>query len=168
MCVAECDPPCQQGEVCDYAQSPPVCVEDLCPNDFCSNGACCDDVTGECGSCPCEGVICPDGQVCDPDSGECILGSMGEGGGSSVASSGAGTGSAASSGAGTGANGEGAGDANGVWGLATGGGCACEAAGTTSRPDGTALVALGLAMAGLRRRRRQTATAARGGAEGSR
>ena len=171
VCVPSCDPPCQQGEVCDLSQTPPTCVTDLCPQDFCADGSCCDDITGECGACPCEGVICPDGQVCDADTGECILGSMGEGGGSSVASSAAATGSAAASGAGTGGgNGEGAADANGVWGLATGGGgCACEAAGTSSRPDGTALLALGLAVAGLRKKRRRLADrASKGAAEGSR
>ncbi|NUO48422.1 MAG: hypothetical protein HOV80_06155 [Polyangiaceae bacterium] len=147
MCVATCVPPCPDGEVCDISQVPPTCVTNLCPSDHCDNGACCDPLTGACGACPCEGVICPDGQVCEKD--ECII-PAGEGGGSPTSTTGSGTG--ANNGAG-GSTGEGAADANGVWGLATGGGgCSCNTTDTRS-DNGFVLAGLGLALVGLRRRR---------------
>ncbi len=160
VCADTCSPACPAGETCDEGQTPPVCVTDQCAADSCPNGGCCDPLTGQCGNCPCEGVICPADQKCVDD--ECVDDSMGQGGGSTTGSTtGAGGGSGTGSGVGGGAGGD---DERGVWGLATGGGgCACstESSGSSSGL-GLAAIAFGAAATFLRRRRRSPRAAARG------
>jgi MYXO-CTERM domain-containing protein len=150
-CVATCNPACPTGQVCDDTQNPPTCVDSQCATQFCDDGACCDPLTGQCGNCPCEGVVCPSMQHCVND--ECVDDSMGQGGGSTTGSTTGAGGGSSTSGAGGGAGGD---DERGVWGLATGGGgCACS---TESSGNGSQLglvaIGLGAAVSFLRRRRR--------------
>ena len=153
-CVPTCVPACPDGQACDLAQSPPVCVADQCDPNPCTDGKCCDPIAGCQDTCPCAGVVCPDGQECK--NGDCFEGQGGAGGGTTT-STGTGTGgdvtSSATTGAGTG--GAGGTPARGVWGLATGGGgCACEVGARGRAGDARyAAIALAAAAAVLRRRR---------------
>lgn len=146
-CVKDC-PMCANGEVCDYSQMPPACVANKC-NMPCANGSqCCDPITGQCGNCPCDGVVCPTDQVCMK--GECVPGSGGSGGtGGTGGSGGDGNTQASSSSSGGGIGG--AGD-TGIWGLPTGGGgCSCDL-GAKERTNGVACALAALALGILRKR----------------
>ncbi len=145
VCVDDCSPPCGSGQVCDLSQSPPVCVQNMCTPTSCTGTACCDPVTGACGTCPCEGIVCPTGTECKD--GQCRGQNDGGTGGSSSSSS---TSTSTSSGAGGGG-----GSDSSIWGLATGGGgCSCEVGvGAKDVAGGSSLVLFGL-VALLRRRRR--------------
>ena len=160
-CVATCSPACGVGEVCDEGKKPPTCVADACAGKPCADGACCDALTGACGTCPCEGVVCPAGQACQ--SGECArIGGAGGGGGHTGAGGGATTTTTGGHGGGvaTGpAAGPGGSEATkGAWGLATGGGgCSCEVGGGAARGEGAGLALTAIALAALRRSRRRSA-----------
>jgi hypothetical protein len=163
-CVASCDPACANGQACDLSQTPPACVQSKCDPNPCTDGSFCDPVTGQCGNDPCEGVLCPQDQTCSK--GDCHQG--GAGGGTSTSSTSTGSGgttasTGSSTGTGAGASGAGGDETKGVWGLATGGGgCACEAGGS-SESNGASrwlLVGLAVAIGGMRRRRRRTEAAA--------
>ena len=165
LCVPTCDPPCGLGKVCDDTQSPPTCVDNQCTAPTCPSGACCDPVSGACGSCPCEGVICPMGQKCQDD--QCITdaGTGGASSSSSATSTGSGTGLGGGDGTGVGGHGS-----NGVFGLATGGGaCTCDVTGKTSDQRGLGLAALAVgAVVSRLRRRKEKSRSARAGGEVSR
>ena len=158
-CKPKCSPDCPSGEYCDYTQDPPACATNQCADEFCPNGACCDPATGQCGACPCEGVLCPDQQVCQD--GECID-TTGEGGGGQGGGATTGTGTTTGAGGGgtttgTGANtGAGGEDVEqGVWGLATGGGgCSCEVQGASSDRSAPSLALAFFAALGARRKRK--------------
>ena len=147
-----CGQDCPDGQVCDGTE----CVDTKCDEDTCPNGSYCDPLTGQCGNEPCSGVVCPDGEDCED--GQCVEGSGGSGGaggagGSGGGTSGTGGGTAGTGGldGGTGGSAGGSGsdedEAQGNWGLATGGGgCACKAA-NSSRTGGIAgLLMLGMAL----------------------
>jgi hypothetical protein len=147
VCTPGCDPACPKGEVCDL--DGPKCVPNQClDGELCGNGSCCESITGQCGDCPCEGVICPQGQAC-------VDGECGEASDANSTSAGAGGGSAATSGTG-GASAQGGHTAGGEWRLPTGGGgCACRVAAPPQggrRVPGLAFCALALLW--IRRRRR--------------
>jgi len=166
-CVSWCDPPCEAGHACDPTTL--GCVADKCTAP-CADGSCCDPLTGECGNCPCEGVLCPDGQSCE--SGECVTGSGGTGGtDGGTGGTGGGTGGGGTGGSGTGGGTGGTGVTGGtggsavtadagppddrVWGLATGGGgCACRVGSASGKTDTKLLVLAGLAAALVWSRRR--------------
>jgi MYXO-CTERM domain-containing protein len=155
-----CGQDCQAGEVCNGTE----CVPSACDDDTCPNGSYCDPLTGDCGNEPCSGVRCPAGQDCED--GECVEGAGGTGGtggaggtggtagigGSGVTDGGTTDGSAGTGGGTTGPETD---EAEGNWGLATGGGgCACET-GVGSHRSGLAL-ALGLiGIAAFAQRRRK-------------
>jgi MYXO-CTERM domain-containing protein len=165
QCVATgCGEDCPDGQVCDGTD----CVPTACTEDTCPNGAYCDPLTGQCGNDPCAGVVCPAGEDCDD--GQCVEGSGGSGGtggtggtggfgggtgggtGGSTTDGGAGTDGSSGTGGATGPVDD---DAEGNWGLATGGGgCACET-GVGSRKSGLALVLGLLGFAALTQRRRK-------------
>jgi len=109
-CVPTCDPACSAAEVCDLSGASPMCVPNQCLDDPCTDGSCCDPVTGECGNCPCAGIICPDEQICSD--GQCEINTGGAGGGGTGATgTGAGNnGGGDAGGAGSGADGTGAKD----------------------------------------------------------
>ena len=161
-CQPSCDPPCGAGQVCDDAQTPPACVPDQCTSAPCTDGSCCDPATGQCGNCPCEGVLCPSGQQCAD--GECVdQGGTGGGGGASSTSSSGATSTSSSSGTGPGAGG--AGSDRSIWGLPTGGGgCACEVGAGAERRGADPrwlVVALALGLVRRRRHRRSSPSAIR-------
>jgi hypothetical protein len=150
LCVPTCDPPCPAGKTCDDTQIPPTCVDSLCTDMSCPVGGCCDPLTGQCGTCPCEGVICPDQQKCVND--QCVEDAMGTGGAGGTGGQGEGAGAQGANG--PGATGSGADGPNGVWGLATGGGgCQCDFRGSAP-PPGT-WITVGLVIFSLARRRRR-------------
>jgi len=175
-CQDWCNPPCDAGKVCD--PSTLTCVTDKCGDtNPCTDGSCCDPVTGQCGNCPCEGVLCPAGDRCE--AGECVNGGGGTGGAGGTGGTG-GTGGAGGTGGGGGTGGSGAagGGATGgggpgadagppdnrVWGLATGGGgCACRA-GTRSNTESKVVLLAGLAAVLVWTRRRSSERAGMGGA----
>ena len=88
----------------------------MCPSEFCADGSCCNPINGQCGDCPCSGVVCPGDQECK--GGECFHATGGGGAGGTGGAGGNTTGTTTTTGAGTGG---GAGDKGGG-GLATGGG----------------------------------------------
>ncbi|HRI70529.1 MAG TPA: MopE-related protein, partial [Polyangium sp.] len=162
VCVKDCTG-CTATQFCDYTQSPPACATSACSTMPCANGGCCNPTTGECGNCPCDGVICPMGQVCQ--NGDCVTGQGGSGGAGGAGGGGVGggqqTGSSSSS---SGVGGEaGAGD-SGIYGLPTGGGgCSCDLA-AKDRTNSFAWALAALAVGILRRR----TTSRRGAKEVSR
>ena len=156
-CVDGCATPCTSGTVCDLATK--KCVANKCVADGgavkCGNGGCCDPVTGDCGNCPCEGIVCPTGQKCD--NGQCIAGGTGGSGGSAGSAGNAGAagsggkqdGGVNDAGGAGGSPNDGGGGATedkqrGVIGLATGGGgCMCRTTGLST--GGAARFALAIA-----------------------
>jgi MYXO-CTERM domain-containing protein len=159
QCAPTCDPACPAGSYCDESTNPPTCTSDPCASVTCGGTTCCDHATGQCGNCPCDGVLCPGEQVCKD--GECVgdTGGGGSGGGSSS--------STTASSSGSGAAGPTTEDRH-VWGLATGGGgCSCRV-GDEPRGGESALgLAFGLALLGASRRvtRRRQRAAAEGRAQ---
>jgi MYXO-CTERM domain-containing protein len=152
-----CAQPCPAGEICHPGDGGGFCWPSNCGGDggtVCTQGLYCDPVTGQCGDDPCTAVHCPGAQVCK--AGECYwapeAGTDGGGGSGGSATDGGG-----GSGATDGGTKE---EPSGIWKLATGGGCACRAAGT--RSDGGWLAAGLLAAITALRRRRPRRT--RGGA----
>ncbi|EYF02009.1 Hypothetical protein CAP_7488 [Chondromyces apiculatus DSM 436] len=148
VCIDTCTPACDPGQACNTAQTPPTCTTCLgqCPS------GCCDPVTGQCGDCPCTGVVCPEGQTCSD--GSCFDTSSGPGTGGAGGTGGSGgSGTTSSS---TGTQGGVGGDEGGVWGLPTGGGgCSCEVGpGARSSNAWGAFAGLGLGLLLMRRRRR--------------
>jgi hypothetical protein len=160
QCVASCDPVCSASEVCDLAaQGGPTCVPNQCLVDGggnpCVDGACCGPVNGQCGDCPCDGVVCPAGQSCAD--GQCIGGGTGGAGGTGGGGVGGGTGGVAPGGSGPGGN-SGAGvPSDAVYRLSTGGGgclCATGPGGDTRSTGAPGWLALGgVILCGLRRRK---------------
>ncbi|MFO0588589.1 MAG: MopE-related protein [Polyangiaceae bacterium] len=148
-CKPTCSPACTDGKVCDTSQNPPVCVDSKCMSDKCADGSCCDPLTGNCGDCPCSGVVCPSGQECR--SGDCFTSGTGGGGGDTGGTGGT-TMTTTSSTTTTGTDTT----PKGGWGLATGGGgCSCRTTGDdTNERAGLVFAALAIAIGASRRRRR--------------
>jgi hypothetical protein len=157
QCVPGCDPACGDGQVCDLTATPPACVADQCTPNPCTDGSCCDPVTGQCGDCPCEGVVCPEGQECS--SGQCVPGSSTGGGGQGGQGGGGNAGGQGGSGnqGNSGTGGQGGAPQKGVFGLATGGGglfCSVSSVGGRAL-DASAAAGVLLAAAGFLARRRR-------------
>ena len=150
-CVANCNPSCAASEVCDLATA--TCVTNKCTAASpCSDGSCCDPLTGQCGNCPCEGVLCPAGDACE--NGECLPSGTGGTGGTGGAG-GSGASDAGPSTGGTGVKPDGGPPDNRVWGLATGGGgCACRVGSVSEAADAKLVTLAGLALAVAFARRR--------------
>jgi hypothetical protein len=179
-CEDTCNPPCSSGLVCNPATL--LCEADRCEGSgtggagggagggggagttgpvACVDGSCCDPLTGQCGDCPCEGIVCPDGQECLDD--EC----WGAGGAGTGGTGGIGGGVVGGGGAGgTSSGGTGSvpqSDSPEVWRQSSGGGgCACELS-ARQRPGDSwrwlGLAALALTL-GTRRRRKRDGSAA--------
>jgi len=126
---------CTATEACDPSSGD--CVDNQCLGVPCKVGQICDPPTGECIADPCWNVVCPDAESCFD--GECLVGGV-------VDPFGTGT-------DGPGRSSRGRDDQDRV---TVAGGCACHVAGASQRSGGTplgGLVALGLVLVALRRRR---------------
>jgi MYXO-CTERM domain-containing protein len=151
VCVPTCSPACAADQYCDTSSGTPTCVANLCSAGCGANGGCCNPVTGECGDCPCEGVVCPQGQMCVE--GSCFGSSSSSSSSSGAGGFGGSGGSETSSSSATSGAGGSGGDNHGVFGLPTGGGgCSCDVAGD-SRPSSGWLAVFGLPFVLFRRRR---------------